>query len=81
MNAQEHFRWARERALVYCDIGDGSSALTSLVSDLRKHERTEHIMGNLEALAMGLLILDLRKGGNGAEEMRKFIDGIPEPAP
>lgn len=81
MDALEHFRWARTRALEYCDMGDGSGALGSLVSDLNKHERTQHIMRNLQELAMGLLILDLQRGRNGGEEMRKFIDGIPEPTP
>jgi hypothetical protein len=79
VNAQEHFRWAVDRAMEYVEMGDGTNALNSLISDLRKHERTAHIMANLEQLATGLLMLDLRKGGNGAEEMRRFIKGIPEP--
>lgn len=80
MNAREHFIWARDRAMEYVGMGDGPAAFTSLMSDLAKHDSTKDIMANLSDLGFGLLLLDIQRGGNGAEEMRKFIEGIPEPA-
>lgn len=74
MNAAEHFAWARERATEYVEMGDGGTALSSLVSDLSKHEGTAGILTmDLQMLFMGEVMLA------GAEGARRFIDGLPAP--
>lgn len=74
MNAAEHFAWARSRAMECIDLGDGGSALASLVSDLSKHEGTAQIMHEgLQMLAMGELLI------GGARGLKGFIEGIPAP--
>jgi hypothetical protein len=37
---EAHLAWCRQRALEYLDLGDPIQAITSLMSDLGKHEQT-----------------------------------------
>jgi len=37
MNRSEHLEWCKKRALEYCDCGDATYALASMISDLRGH--------------------------------------------
>jgi hypothetical protein len=74
MNAAEHFAWARQRAMEYVEIGDGPTAMASLVSDLGKHEGTAGILTpNLLTLFLGEVMI------GGAQGARRFIDGLPGP--
>lgn len=73
MNAAEHFEWSRQRAMEYVEMGDGGTAISSLVSDLAKHPGTEHILDELLPLAMGEVMLA------GARGARRFIEGLPVP--
>lgn len=71
MDRSEHLAWCKERALEYCDNFDPQQALTSMVSDLRKHEET----ANHAAIEIGMMLLfhgDLSTG----QEMRHFIEGF-----
>lgn len=74
MNAAEHFDWAVGRAMEYVEAGDGGNALSSLVSDLRKHEGTAGILTqDLQGLFLGEVII------GGAQGARRFIEGLPRP--
>jgi hypothetical protein len=71
MTRQEHLDWCKKRALEYVDIGDNSQAMTSMFSDLRKHEETEGHAG------IGLGMAMIMEGHlNNAHEVRKFIEGF-----
>ncbi len=37
----DHLQWCKDRAIEYCDNNDPLQALTSMMSDLRKHEETK----------------------------------------
>ena len=67
----EHLAWCKARALEYCDAGDVSQALTSMTSDLGKHDETRGHIG----CKMGLLLLI---GGylSTPQAMRHFIEGF-----
>jgi hypothetical protein len=74
-SAREHFERAKARAIEYVDMGDGASALSSLVSDLNKHDGTSSILNDgLLMLFTGEVMLA------GADGARRFIDGLPGPA-
>jgi hypothetical protein len=73
MDAHGHFIWARDRAMEYLELGRAEDALSSLISDLNKHEGTQRIMGPLLPVAYGEYQL---AGING---VRRFIEGLPEP--
>lgn len=73
--AREHFDWSIGRALEYVEMGDGCAALSSLTSDLNKHEGTAQILTpDLLMLFMGEVLIA------GAAGARRFIEGIPAPA-
>lgn len=38
MTRDEHLKWSKTRALEYLDAGDIRNAITSMMSDLSKHE-------------------------------------------
>lgn len=74
MNAAEHFAWARQRAMEYVDRGDGGLAMSSLASDLAKHEGTAGILTeDLLMLFAGEVVI------GGATGARRFIEGLPAP--
>jgi hypothetical protein len=73
-SAAEHFAWARQRAMEYVDLGDGGAAMSSLISDLNKHQGTANILTPpLQGLFMGEVMLA------GAKGARQFIEGLPAP--
>jgi hypothetical protein len=76
VNAAEHFDWAKGRAMEYVEMGDGESAMASLVSDLGKHEGTAGILTeDLMFLFAGEVTI------GGARGARSFIEGLPRPHP
>jgi hypothetical protein len=75
MDAAEHFDWADGRAMEYVEMGDGANAMSSLVSDLNKHEGTREILsGGLTHLFFAEVAF------GGAQGARGFIEGLPRPA-
>jgi hypothetical protein len=71
MTRTEHLAWCKKRALEYCDAGDPMQALTSMFSDLGKHEETKgHIAINLG--------MQMMMGGmlSSVSEARRFIEGF-----
>jgi hypothetical protein len=67
----EHLRWCKDRALAYADMGDVSSAVASLGSDLRKHPGTRN-HGGVELMMMHAMAGLFDRPG----ELRKFIEGF-----
>ncbi len=69
MTRQEHLEWAKKRAHEYVEAGDLEGALTSLISDLQKHDETRGHLG----CELGF---SLFMGGHlsTAGTMRKFIE-------
>jgi hypothetical protein len=69
MTREEHLQWAKKRALECVDRGDLSQAVTSLISNLRKHE---------ELGCDGFLVLigmsEMKSGS--AESVRDFINSF-----
>lgn len=70
MTKEEHLQWAKDRANEYCDADKVSSAITSFISDLGKHEELkDHVVITLIG---GMLI---RGKLNTASEVKEFING------
>ena len=68
---KEHLAWAKERALELLNQGDLQQAFLSMMSDLRKHPKTEdHPM-----LKLGPQLLEGHHLDT-AIAMRKFIEGF-----
>lgn len=73
MDRKEHLQWAKERALEYARQGNGADALTSLISDLAKHEG---LLGHLEtAKSLGTMML---LGGHLSRpaDIVNFVEGF-----
>jgi hypothetical protein len=67
----QRLEWCKKRALAYVDQGYLQQALTSMISDLRKHPKTADHPGI--ALALGRMAFgDLRTSG----QVREFIEGF-----
>ena len=45
MTRQEYLSWCKQRSLEYVDTGDLNQAVTSMLSDLGKHEETKNHSG------------------------------------
>ena len=55
MNRSEHLQWCKDRALEYVNAGDNQQAMTSMISDLRKHDETES--STQIAFALGMIAM------------------------
>ena len=74
MDRGEHMRLAKERALEYLERGDANAAVTSMLSDLDKHEETKGLGQKMGEFGLFLLMQqppDLRR-------IREFIEGFAE---
>lgn len=71
MTRAEHLAWCKKRALEYLDSGDKTNAVTSMLSDLRKHPETEDSgTGMLAQLGM----MEMMQGTQ--ESVRRYITGF-----
>jgi hypothetical protein len=73
VSAAEHFDWAVGRAMEYVEMGDARGAMSSLVTDLGKHQDTRTMLRPLMPLFVAEIQLD------GARGARRFIEGLPRP--
>ena len=70
MTRTEHVEWCKERAREYLDRGDIVDAVTSMISDMGKHDETKTI-----AEAMGPI--GMMEAMNGSVDgARRFIEGF-----
>lgn len=69
--AKEHLEWCVSRAMEYYDEGDQTNALASFLSDVGKHDGTEHIQWS------GATLMILRFGmSEGREAFEKAMRGF-----
>ena len=71
MNRAEHLQWCKDRALEYCDRGDFRNAMSSMLSDLGKHDETR----NHPAIDVGMMLM-LTGNLSTDHQVRKFIEGF-----
>ena len=71
MTRDEHMAWAKKRAIEYLDAGELQNAVTSMLSDLKKHPDLENHHGGM----LGVMLL---AGGHlgTPDAVRKFIEGF-----
>jgi hypothetical protein len=67
---EEHLEWCKQRARQYVKYGHLEAAVTSMLSDLRKHPETEDI-----GIAMGIMGLFEAANGDRAR-VAAFIEGF-----
>lgn len=67
----EHLAWCKERALAYLEKGKVVDAITSMLSDLSKHEETKKIGEKMELYAVYLMY-----PGASISDVKHFIEGF-----
>lgn len=67
MNRSEHLQWAKGRAHEYLTMGDWKNAMSSMMSDVQKHQETR--IGT-EALAVAASLC------RDIASTRRFIEGF-----
>lgn len=72
MTRAEHISWCKQRALEYLDAHEVSSAIASMMSDLRKHPETENHIG--ATLGAGLILVP--GWVRNEAEVRRWIEGF-----
>lgn len=70
MTRQQHLEWCKKRALEYLDKGDVQNAVTSMMSDMQKHDETKFNSPTLNMLG----IMAIRSGD--IHEARRYIVGF-----
>ena len=67
---EQHIQWCKDRALAYVEIGQLSEAITSMFSDLGKHEETK-------VVPAPLMVLGTQAGASGSRQrVKDFITGF-----
>jgi hypothetical protein len=71
MNREEHLQWCKDRAMEYVKMGDFDNAVSSMLSDLGKHDETR----DHPAIMLGVM---LKMGGhlNTSKDVEDFILGF-----
>ncbi len=67
---EEHLQWCKDRALEYLDKGDMTNAVTSMLSDLSKHEETRKVGESMAPMGMMFLM------NHDSAGVRRFITGF-----
>lgn len=70
MTRDEHLQWCKDRALEYLNKGDMTNAVTSMLSDLGKHEETRAVGEKLAPMGMMFLM------NRDSDGVRRFITGF-----
>ncbi len=71
MTRQEHLEWCKKRAREYLDQGDVVEGITSMLSDMNKHEETR-LDGGSALSSLGMLYVI----NNDIAGARRFIEGF-----
>ena len=72
MTREEHLKWCKDRAPEYVKTGDFNQAVTSMLSDLGKHEDTR---ASSQGICAQLGMFELMHGPT-REKITKFINGF-----
>ena len=72
MTRQEHLDWCKRRALEYVDRGAVIQAITSMGSDLSRHDETRNHPG----IQIGVMMLMLPGKKSDVRWAREFINGF-----
>lgn len=67
---EDHLEWCKRRAREYLDRGDVNQAVTSMLSDLGKHDETKAVGEKLAMLGMMACM------SGDITEARRFIEGF-----
>ncbi len=67
---QEHIEFCKKRAKAYLDQGDVTNGITSMLSDLNKHEETRFDGSTLSSLGMMYVM------NNDLAGARRFVEGF-----
>jgi hypothetical protein len=66
---QEHLQWCKDRANEYIKVRDGQQAISSMLSDLNKHEETR---ASVRLGAMLMTATDF----HDMRSVKRFVDGF-----
>lgn len=69
MTRKEHLQWCKDRANRYLNMGDVANGITSMLSDMDKHEETKMP----DALSMLGMMITMK---GDLSEAKKFVDGF-----
>ena len=69
---KQHLAWAKQRALEYVAAGDLASAISSMLSDIRKHPEWDEKPELLQLMAEDAMLFQLPRG---AAAVRDWIEG------
>jgi len=72
MTRKEHIQWCKKRAHEYVGAGDLDQAVTSMLSDLGKHDETRGLLDFAGGLGLMTLMSPTR------DSVVKFIEGFAE---
>ena len=72
MTRQEHLDWCKKRALEYVERGDVINGITSMASDLGKHDETR----NHKGIEIGIMMLMLPGKAQDVRWAKEFIEGF-----
>lgn len=67
---EEHLEFCKQRARAYLDRGDVSQGITSMLSDLSKHDETELIGANMAGIG---ILYSVNHDLAGA---KRFVEGF-----
>lgn len=70
MTRGEHLRWCKQRARDYLDLGEPAMAVTSMMSDLGKHDGTAYLRHDFALLALS--------SSGDLTAARQFIESFEE---
>ncbi len=74
MNRAEHMTWCKARANEYVNRGELVEGVTSMMSDLSKHDETKSSSGGAMVI---LAVFTLQQAQNGnVAQVRRFIDSF-----
>ncbi len=74
MKREEHLAWCKQRALEYVDRGELVEGVTSMLSDMDKHEETK--IDPAGALGMLTMLAFQQAAQHDAYSVRRFIEGF-----
>ena len=72
----DQLNWAKQRALIYVDLGEFAAAVAGLRTDLADNPLTKSIMSSDQALRGYKAAIDAALG-RGSHALTDWIEGLP----